>query len=29
VFSGTVWDPEKFIDDQIANAVCPECKRPL
>jgi murein DD-endopeptidase MepM/ murein hydrolase activator NlpD len=29
VFSGVVWDPEKFIDNQTANAVCPECKRPL
>jgi murein DD-endopeptidase MepM/ murein hydrolase activator NlpD len=29
VFSGTVWDPEKFIDEQIAAQVCPTCKRPL
>jgi murein DD-endopeptidase MepM/ murein hydrolase activator NlpD len=29
VFSGVVWDPEKFIDDQIAASVCSCCKRPL
>jgi murein DD-endopeptidase MepM/ murein hydrolase activator NlpD len=33
VFSGTVWDPEKFIDEQIAEAAKPKlcrcCKRPL
>jgi murein DD-endopeptidase MepM/ murein hydrolase activator NlpD len=29
VFSGTVWDPEKFIDEQIARKICQTCKRPL
>jgi murein DD-endopeptidase MepM/ murein hydrolase activator NlpD len=29
VFAGQVLDPEKFIDEQIANAVCECCKRPL
>jgi murein DD-endopeptidase MepM/ murein hydrolase activator NlpD len=32
VFSGEVWDPEKFVDEQIEKSkpkVCECCKRPL